>query len=187
MSDTNQNTNLTSSTNSSTSSGGGMPKGVIVAIVIVLLIVGGFYAAGFFIMNKIKTKMAQAGVTGFNYTKDGTKFTVKTKEGDLNVQAGTDIKLPAAFPKELLYPGAQVQSAVDAAGSMTVTLKVPSADAKTMRDWYTASLKGAGWTVDNPTGDGGILAYTKGTTKGILTIVVEKGVGAVIINIGSQK
>ena len=53
-------------------------------------------------------KIQTEGIGGLTLNKDGTGFTVKTEEGEVNLGGGS---LPASFPKDLpVYAGMRAQS-----------------------------------------------------------------------------
>jgi hypothetical protein len=171
-------------------SGGGVPKWLLVLgglfLLIVLLCCGGITTCVLWGKRQV-AKIQTEGIGGVTLNKDGTGFTVKTEEGEVNLGGGS---LPASFPKDLpVYAGMRAQSSAvntkEGSGTAVLTGKATTSD---VADWYEKRMKADGWTeaANQSVGEGSSLAFTKGDRE-VSVLVVPAGDGQVAVTLSFQK
>lgn len=165
-----------------------LPKVIIGVIVVGIILCVGAFAAFYALGTALKAKMAQSGMSyTVNQQDKSGGFTFKTKEGEVNMQAGDNVSLPKTFPSYLAYPGAKVAAAVTTNDAMAVTLLTSNVEAETLLAWYKDSFAKNGWTITNPNLGGGLITAEGQGYKGMMTIIVDDTKGHIQINLTPDK
>ena len=77
--------------------------------------------------------------------RDGDKVTYKTEEGEMTMQGGVDLPLPADFPKDIYLPRTYVvNSVMDMGGMRMVALMAPQ-PVPALFNSATAAMEQQGW------------------------------------------
>ncbi len=99
---------------------------------------------------------------------------VKTDEGNVKYNAGSDVKMPEDFPKELII-GKNSKVIMTASTDKGITLAYYTNSTKKEVFDNFLKLTGSGWKkeVELNTGDGMMLSFSKGVEKCLVTIGEE--------------
>ncbi len=127
-------------------------------------------AAERMIEDALKAEGADADV---EFTADGATISVQDEHGRTAVQAGQDLALPEAFPKDMpVFPDAKVTYTVhNETEGMATTFSAGEA-AEKVYAFYVERLKQQGWSIDQEMKSGGlfILHATKDDRETAISI-----------------
>jgi len=166
-------------------------------IIMIILVVGGVFAGGLAIKNIGLPFLKQAAeeVKKEELTKSlqETQQAVEkiSEESKGTIKEGTS--LPQNFPSDFpLYPGAKVENSLTGQQlgkeGFMVTL-TSSDDWQKVSSFYKTNLPKKGWqvTASYESGDGGVITFSKGVTKGAVTIAEKEGKTTIGIALGESQ
>lgn len=168
-----------------TSPKGGIPKWVIIVIIAVAILYALFYVGGMLIGNAFKAK---TGLQNMQMSPDGKSFAIQGKDGEM-VQVGENVKLPPGFPSSMpIYPGAKIQSAINAKDGFSVSYLVENTQHAVVQAWYIDELAKKGWENEmEKMGQGsGTFPVKNGDYAGIVLVMGKDNITSVTINIGKD-
>lgn len=169
-------------------------RNVLIGAAVVAVIVLGWIANGVggSLMSDDAAERAIEAATGgrVDVDADGGTYTVKTDDGTWS----TSDKLPSDWPSDApLYPGADVQGSVAAAGGDTQGVGqyvglLSSDSAQQVAAWYKSELAAKGWTVgtDITTPQGSMIGADKGGRTVAVTITSQDGKTAIGVTIATK-
>jgi uncharacterized protein YceK len=77
--------------------------------------------------------------------RDGDKVTYKTEEGEMTMQGGVDLPLPADFPKDIYLPRTYVVSSVMDMGGMRMVALMAPQPVPALFNSATSAMEQQGW------------------------------------------
>jgi hypothetical protein len=89
---------------------------------------------------------ALSAATGADVERDGDKVTIKTEEGQLDINAEAGQELPASFPKDVFLPsGYSVVSSMDMGGKAVILQLAAPGKASDANAAAGKAMPGMGW------------------------------------------
>jgi hypothetical protein len=130
--------------------------------------------------------LERAGGQDVEVDRDGGRVRIKTADGELDIQAGGSLPLPADFPKDVYLPSRyQVNSVMDMGGmqvvSVTTSGKVSDQHAQAQQ-----AMTAAGWQQTlsmQHSADNAMLAYEKAERAAVLSFNKGEGGDGVLMSV----
>lgn len=118
--------------------------------------------------------------------RDGDRVTFKSEQGELSMQAGESLPLPADFPKDVWLPTAyNVNSVMDMAGVQVVSVRTQGKVSGLHAD-ARAAMAEAGWKQTmsmQHSADNAMLSFEKAERAAVLSFNRAEGDGGVLMSV----
>jgi hypothetical protein len=128
----------------------------------------------------------RAGGGKVEVDRDGDRVSFKTEQGELNMQAGESLPLPADFPKDVWLPGRyDVNSVMDMAGVQVVSVHTQGKVAGQHAD-ARAAMAQAGWKQTmsmQHSADNAMLSFEKAERAAVLSFNKAEGSDGVVMSV----
>ena len=108
---------------------------------------------------------------------DATTTSIKTKDGELKIQSGEGLSLPADFPTDVYLPaGYEVKSMMNIGPMHNVVMEV-AGDASSVSKEISGKMEAGGWktAMSMQTGSGSLLSFTRASDKRTATYSLSPG------------
>jgi hypothetical protein len=168
-----------------------LSSGVSLVLMVGLLAVGG---CGRKTDEAVAEKAAETAIakqTGgpadVDIKEDGIR--IKTKDGEMNLSTGGNIKVPAGFPQDVpIYPGAMVQAAVEVPEGFTLRMTTKEAAAKVV-ETYLKELPAQKWSkeMSMDMGENSMLTFKKENRTLSVVVSAEKNETSISLSVVSEK
>lgn len=108
---------------------------------------------------------------------DATTTSIKTKDGELNIQSGEGLSLPADFPTDVYLPaGYQVKNVMNMGPMHSLVVDIPG-QAPAVSKEITGKMEAGGWktAMSMQSGQGSMLSFTRDSDKRTATYTMSPG------------
>ncbi len=130
--------------------------------------------------------IARASGQKVEVERDGSHVRIKTADGELSMQAGESLPLPADFPKDVYLPSRyDINSVMDMGGMQVVSVRAPGKVSGVYAQAQQAMVA-AGWTQTlsmQHSADNAMLSYEKGERAAVLSFNKGEGGDGVVMSV----
>jgi hypothetical protein len=130
--------------------------------------------------------IARASGQKVEVDRDGGRVRIKTADGELNMQAGESLPLPADFPKDIYLPGRyDVNSVMDMGGMRVISVSTRGKVSGVFAEAQQA-MADAGWKQTmsmQHSADNAMLSYEKDARAAVLSFNKGEGGDGVVMGV----